>query len=752
MSEARDADEHDELRAVALQNATVILAARARAEQELVVAKEALRQSHERLQATFNQAAVGMAIATLDGAFTEVNDKFTRILGYTREELLRMAVADITHPDDRALTSRFLEHLLSGVVTETVAEKRYCCKNGEIVWSLTSVNLLRDAEGRPQHIMGVVEDITARKHAEERLREESRDLELLNRTGAALASSLDLHTLVQTVTDAATQLTGAAFGAFFYNTTDGNGDAFMLYTLSGAPPEAFGKFGNPRATALFGPTFRGEPPIRCADVVTDPRYGQWPPHKGMPAGHLPVRSYLGVPVVSRSGVVLGGLFFGHPEAGVFTERHERIVVGVAAQAAIAIDNARLFEGAQRAAEERMQLLESERAARAAAERASAMKDEFLATLSHELRTPLSAILGWSQVLRKGVRNPEDLQRGLETIERNARAQTQLIGDLLDMSRITSGKLRLDVQEVDPVVFVEAAIDTVRPAAEAKGVAIETALDPSAAPISGDTARLQQVVWNLLANAVKFTPNGGTVRVAIERSGSNVTISVADTGIGIPPEFVSRVFERFTQADATATRTFGGLGLGLAIVKHLVELHGGNVHVRSAGKDLGATFCVELPLSKRRGRAHRLDRRDSERLGDLDYADLHGIKVLVVDDEPDARELVERVLTECGAEVVSASSADEALPLVRRERPDVLVSDIGMPGTDGYQLLKRVRALGQAGGGATPAIALTAFARSEDRTRALRAGFLVHVAKPVEPSELVATVASVTGRAGHALSD
>jgi signal transduction histidine kinase len=272
--------------------------------------------------------------------------------------------------------------------------------------------------------------------------------------------------------------------------------------------------------------------VRSDDITKDPRYGKMAPHYGMPKGHLPVRSYLAVPVVSRSGEVLGGLFFGHPQPGVFTERSERLIVGIAAQASVAADNARLYEQAQRAAEERKHLLESERSARAAAERMSELKDDFLATLSHELRTPLSAILGWAQVLRRGVRSEADLLRGLDTIERNARMQTQLIEDLLDMSRIASGKVRLDIQPVDPVSFVEAAIETVGPAADAKGIRLEKLLDPAAGPISGDPSRLQQIVWNLLSNAIKFTPKGGKVQVVLERVNSHIEISVADTGIGI----------------------------------------------------------------------------------------------------------------------------------------------------------------------------------------------------------------------------
>ena len=296
------------------------------------------------------------------------------------------------------------------------------------------------------------------------------------------------------------------------------------------------------------------------------------PHHGMPEGHLPVRSYLAVPVASRTGTVHGALLFGHPDVGVFTERSERLALGVAAQAAIAIDNARMYEDAQRAAEDRKAQLDSERAARNSAERTSDIKDEFLATLSHELRTPLNAILGWSKILRTGAKDANDLAKGLEAIERNARAQTQLIEDLLDMSRITSGKLRLDIQPVRPASFIEEAVDTVKTAADAKEIRLEKVLDPSVGPISGDPVRLKQVVWNLLSNAIKFTPHGGRVRVTLERANAYVEISVADTGCGVKPEFLPHLFERFRQADSSSTRQHGGLGLGLSIVKTLVDLH------------------------------------------------------------------------------------------------------------------------------------------------------------------------------------
>jgi signal transduction histidine kinase/ActR/RegA family two-component response regulator len=420
------------------------------------------------------------------------------------------------------------------------------------------------------------------------------------------------------------------------------------------------------------------------------------------------------------------------------------------------EHRRAEQAARQAAEERRQLLESEQFARGEAERANAMKDEFLATVSHELRTPLNAILGWAHLLRTGSMTEAQVQQGIEVIERNARAQTQLIEDLLDMSRIISGKMRLDIQSVDPGSFVEAAIGTVRPAVEAKGIRLSTLLDPGAGPINGDPNRLQQVVWNLLSNAVKFTAREGRIQVVLERVNSHIEIAVADTGVGIKPEFLPHVFDRFRQEKPSLTRPATGLGLGLSIVKHLVELHGGSVHAISAGEGQGATFTVCLPLTvlQRDGEpGSRLHPRGTSRTSPLFRPpDLSGIKVLVVDDQPDARDMIRRVLEDCEADVATAGSAAEALRAMEEGRPDVLVSDIGMPDVDGYELLRRIRALGPGPGGHLPAIALTAFARSEDRTRALRAGFLAHVVKPVEPSELLATVASVVGRAGDLLAD
>ncbi|HEV2296105.1 MAG TPA: PAS domain S-box protein [Tepidisphaeraceae bacterium] len=407
--------------------------------------------------------------------------------------------------------------------------------------------------------------------------------------------------------------------------------------------------------------------------------------------------------------------------------------------------------AKRAESERERLLDSERGARAEAERASRMKDEFLATLSHELRTPLNAILGWSQILAGGAKDAEDLSEGLRTIERNARAQTQIIEDLLDMSRIISGKVRLDVQRIDLAPVVHGAVESIKPAAEAKGISLQAVLDPLAGPVSGDPNRLQQVMWNLLTNAVKFTPRGGRVQVVVERVNSHLEISVSDTGEGIEPEFLPHVFDRFRQADASTTRRHGGLGLGLAIVKQLVELHGGSIRASSSGPGTGATFTVSLPMTVVHPEpADEPSRRHpvanvSGVINTATCLSLAGVRVLVVDDEPDALNLVRRLLENCEAVVTTAGSASEAMKLVQAEPPDVVVSDIGMPNEDGYAFIRKVRALGPQRGGDVPAVALTAYARSEDRMRSVLAGFHMHVAKPVEPAELITMVASLAGR-------
>ena len=399
--------------------------------------------------------------------------------------------------------------------------------------------------------------------------------------------------------------------------------------------------------------------------------------------------------------------------------------------------------------QRDELLARERAARAEAEAASRAKDEFLSMVSHELRTPLSSILGWAHMLASPDLEEEKRRRGAEVIGRNARALAALIEDVLDVSRIVAGKLRLDVHPVDPVDVIEMAMETVRPAAEAKGVRLVQVLTDDAGPIMGDAGRLQQVVWNLLANAVKFTRRGGRVQIRLRREGSSIELIVEDDGEGIAPEFLAHVFERFRQQDPSATRAHGGLGLGLSIVRHLVELHGGTVHAASAGKGQGATFTVRIPVAPLRagkGAAPAvLAKAAPDALDAEPPVVLAGVRILVVDDEPDSREMLAVLLEGLHAVVEAVPSVREALAAFERQRPDVILSDIGMPQEDGFVLVRKIRARPAAAGGNTPVVALTAGARPEDRTRALRAGFDIHLAKPVQVSELVAVIENLARR-------
>ena len=402
-------------------------------------------------------------------------------------------------------------------------------------------------------------------------------------------------------------------------------------------------------------------------------------------------------------------------------------------------------------EDRSRLLSNEKLARNEAERANRLKDDFLATISHELRNPLNAILGWSHMMRLGNLTPANEERAVETIYRNAKSQAQLVADLLDVSRIISGKLRLDVRTVDLLSIVNAAVDSIRPAADAKGIRLHIVLDPTAGPISGDADRLQQIVWNLLTNAVKFTPKSGRIHVKVQRINSHVEVVVSDSGAGISKEFLPYVFDRFRQADASTTRIHGGLGLGLSIVHQLVDLHGGTVTVNSEGEGKGATFTIKLPfvgvVSNNDKEGETVQPTPSEEL--IPFAELpslKGVKVLVVDDEEDTRDLIGEVLKECGSEVITSPSAADALVALEKHKPDVLLSDLGMPDEDGYSLISKIRALPSERGGQIPAAALTAYARAEDRMRVLRSGFQFHLPKPVDSAELVTVVASLAGRA------
>ncbi|HEX8914173.1 MAG TPA: hybrid sensor histidine kinase/response regulator [Humisphaera sp.] len=514
-------------------------------------------------------------------------------------------------------------------------------------------------------------------------------------------------------------------------------------------------YGLSRFTAISVNTAAATAALALGLLVARPTEGLMAVVVADDAGGLMARRML-VPAVAVP-FVLGWLRTVGQRAGLIDEALGRPVLVlslIASFTALVWWNARSLSvlGRQRARAEaeREDLLVRERAARARAEemaaeaaRAGRMKDEFLATLSHELRTPLNAIVGWSQILARGPRTDADLDRGLATIDRNARAQARIIEDLLDMSGIVSGKVRLDVRPVDLSAVVRAALDTVAPVAAAKGVRVEAALDPGGGWVAGDPDRLRQVFWNLLTNAVKFTPRDGRVRASLARADGRLVATVSDTGEGISAEFLPHVFDRFRQQDASTTRRHGGLGLGLSIVRQLVELHGGRVRAASDGPGLGSTFTVELPA------APAVPPPSPGPDAAAPDAAIAGLRVLVVDDEPDGRAVVRRLLEAYGAVVTTAGSAAEAIERFDRPGPpDVLVSDVGMPGDDGYALVRRLRARAASRGGTVPAVALTAYASPADRERALAAGFQTHLAKPVEPGELVATVAAVAGRSAR----
>jgi PAS domain S-box-containing protein len=724
-----------------------------------------LERARAHLAAIVDSSEDGIISKTLDGIVLSWNKGAERLFGYTSQEMVGQPITTVIPPEFQHEEAEILAKIRRGERIERYQAIRIHKEGHRLNISLT-ISPVRDASGKIVGAAKIAHDITGNKRALKALEEEARALETLNRLGQTAAAQLDLDEVVQMVTDAATELSGAAFGAFFYNVVDQNKESYWLYTLSGAPREEFARFPMPRATSVFAATFKGEGIVRSGNIKLDPRYGKNAPYTGMPPGHLPVCSYLAVPVMSRTGEVIGGLFFGHPQENVFNERAERLVAGIAAQAAIAIDKARLFQGLQRELEartaveealrlseaqlkqvvmEREHLLQSERYARSEAERLSHMKDEFLATLSHELRTPLNAIQGWATLLRQREVTAEDRTRGLEAIERNVRAQAQIVSDLLDMSRIISGKIHLEVQLLSLHEVIHNAIDAVRASADAKKLRIHTLLDSGVGFVRGDPSRLQQILWNLLTNAVKFTPPGGRIQVVLERVNSHVEVVVEDTGIGIGADFLPFVFERFRQADAAMTRRHGGLGIGLSIVKTLVELHGGSVRVKSAGQNQGTTFVIALPVSQvteeEVERSQRLpvlaDPREA-----IELPGLSGASVLIVDDEPDGRQLMVRILEGRGARVTAVAGGAEALELLKRLRFDILVSDIGMPGLDGYELMRRARSLDSGRPGPIPAIAVTAYARAEDRQRSLLAGYQMHLAKPVEARELIAGIASL----------
>ena len=635
--------------------------------------------------------------------------------------------ADI-HPDDRTSVMAAITQTLEGRTDHRI-EYRIVRPDGAVRWVEGRGQLVDDGHGGTLRMLGVCMDVTERKLAERELDDRRREAEVVAELTGSISGSLELDTVLQRVCVAARELT-ASDTATVALPEDAEAPMPEAMTVRarvapGAPEPPIRRI--ERGRGVGGRVMETGRPFRTDDYRTDPRFTKDPVD---PAGEAGTTTALVVPI-RIDGRVGGLLYVTNHAARPFTERDESVLVGLADHAAVAIRNARLLSTQQRA------LAEAEGANRA--------KDEFLATLSHELRTPLTAMLGWVRMLRSGRLSGEQTQAALEVIERNTRLQAQLINDLLDVSRIVAGKLQLDLRPLELVSVVEEALASVKSDADARGLVIEASINPSAGPVLGDRVRLQQIVVNLLSNALKFTPEG-RISVALERVGATAQIQVSDTGIGIEPAMLPHVFNRFLQADSTSSRKHGGLGLGLAIVRHLAELHGGSVRAESAGPGRGATFTLELPiLTAGSGRGERVAVEPVEgiepRLSRLD-----GLRVLVVDDHVDARELIRTVLEQCGADVAMAASADEALEALEGRRFEVLVSDLAMPGADGFELIRRLRAREQeAGAAALPAVALTAYAGTVDRARALAAGFQAHASKPIAPDELASLVRSLGSR-------
>jgi len=587
-------------------------------------------------------------------------------------------------------------------------------------------------------------EVVRRARVEESLRDETRVLEMVNRTGQALASTLDLETLLQAITDAGTELAGARFGAFFYHAEDEHGQTLQLYTLSGAAREEVEQLGMPRATAVFRPTFENEGPVRSDDISRDPRYAAQGFGSGMPPGHMAVRSYLAVPVVSRSGTVLGGLLFGHPEPGMFTGRTERIVAGVAAQAAIAMDNARLYEVAQKSARERDALLQSERAARVQAERLSHTKDEFLAMLAHELRNPLAPISSSASLLSMQFKDEPRIRQTSTIISRQVRHMSRLIDDLLDVSRVTRGLVKLKLGVVDFRDIVSGALDQARPLLQEKEHAVELQLPETPVHVRGDQTRLVQSVANILNNAAKYTQKTGRITLRLASGEGRMVLSVADNGSGMPPELVPNVFDLFTQGARTLARSQGGLGLGLTLVKRLVELHGGEVGAESKGVGQGSVFtlalpCVEAGVDAVPGPGGQAEGVDAAALA-------RPLRLVLVDDNADAADSLSTLLNVQGYQTAVEYDARSGLRRARAERPDAMLVDIGLPDIDGYQLAQQLRAMPETS--ATVLVAITGYGQARDRERAIQAGFAHHLVKPVDMTALGRVLEAIAASAAR----
>ncbi|MGH9969106.1 MAG: PAS domain S-box protein [Pyrinomonadaceae bacterium] len=690
-------------------------------------AEGALRRSEAELTDFFENAAIGLHWVGADGTVLRVNQAELDLLGLEREEYVGRHIADF-HVDKEAIED-ILKRLAQGEVLQDY-DAQLRCKDGSIKDVRINSSVFRE-DGQFVHTRCFTQDITDRKQTERRLALQYAVTRILSESTDFMGSSREI---LQAICEGLEWDVGGLWRVDpeaqvlrcvdFFRGSSIRVDRFEKLTRAITFKKGEG---------LPGRIWESGGPARIQNVTADPNFP-----RAAVATLEGLHGAFGFPIlVGRE--VLGVLDFFSREIKEPDDELLRMVAGIGGQIG-------QFTKRKRAEEERTDLLKRERAARADAERANRLKDEFLATLSHELRTPLNAVIGWSRMLKSGRLDSDSSHHALEVIERNAWAQKQIIEDILDVSRVITGKLQLNLGPVDLVAVVDGALDAVRPALEAKDIVIETIIDAGLKIVPGDADRLQQVVWNLLSNAAKFTPSGGKVEVRVSQDTAHVQIQVCDTGPGIDPAFLPHVFERFRQADGSTTRAYGGLGLGLAIVRHLVELHGGVITAENRKEGHGAVFTVKLRLPTGELRPEALaDAREVFKDSDSEPSSLENLRILIVDDERDTLDLVTMELTQRGASVTGVTTAEEALTALEHSHFDLLISDIAMPGMDGYALIRSVRKQEAGQEQKLPAVALTAYARVQDRMRAILAGYNTHVAKPVEASELITVVASLAGR-------
>jgi len=691
-------------------------------------AEDAMRESEERYRELVENANDIVYMLDFDGSITSINKTAETLLGYSQDELLSMKITDLLASDSIVVG----EQMLTSGHQRTNYEVDVVTKSKRLL-TLETSNKLITRGSEPVGIQGIARDISTRRRTEEALREADqralseyeRLLERISGLAQALGTARELTVIfrgLREFTNASVPCDG-----FFVSLYDPIQDVRTACYAWGDGKELDVADLPPMPVTSSGPNSRA---VRTGQVIITNDYME--AARGRPTiivgpdNGLRPQSSIAVPMTVM-GRIIGTIEVQSYRLSAYRHEHETAMSMAANLTAVAIENVRL--------------LRRESGAREAAEESNRLKDEFLATVSHELRTPLTAILGWSRLLDSETLDETISKQAIETIWRNAKAQSQIIDDILDVSRIITGNLYLDLQPVELAPVIENAINVVRPTADAKGIRIEARLDNTPYVVSGDSNRLQQVIWNLLSNAVKFTTGGGSVILSLIQEEGAVEIEVADTGQGISREFLPYVFDRFRQADSSTTRQHGGLGLGLAIARHLVEIHGGSIRADSAGKGHGSTFTIRLPLLD-----SKLKATDPMRIeGDLlNLQSLSGVHVLVVDDDEDTLELMTTALTSRKARVTAVCTAGEAIEVIKYRRPDVLVSDIAMPGQDGYDLIEKVRSL-DSDGEAIPAVAITAYAKEEDRQRALQSGFQIYLAKPVELSELISVVARAAKR-------